>query len=209
MKNTIFLTSDAATVIHDVIRYFDFANKKKTLFIDTSGEDHDGDRPWIDDAYAQMQQCGFDMIRYTITDKTEEEIRKSLKDIHIIYMAGGNTAYLLHRSQQSNFSKIVKDFLMSGGIYIGQSAGSIIAGPDISPLYKPSQDEWFSHLDNSKGYGFVDFIVVPHFGREDKRDAFFQDRIDRIYSDKYKMILLTDRQYIRVQEDGMYKIEEV
>ncbi|EKE10657.1 MAG: hypothetical protein ACD_15C00217G0005 [uncultured bacterium] len=209
MKNNIFLTSDAATVIHDVVKHFDFDNKKKTLFIETSGEAHQGNRRWIDDAKKKMEQLGFDMISYTITDKTEKEIEEALRQVDIVYVAGGNSAYLLCRSQENNFAKVVRKFIEDGGIYIGQSAGSIVAGPNIYPLYKSDHDEWFIKISSFDGYGLVNFIAVPHFGREDKKESFLKHRFSHMYSDKYKFILLTDRQYIRVQEDGMYRIEEV
>lgn len=209
MKNNIFLTSDGATVIHDVVKHFDFENKKKVLFIETSGETHDGGKPWIDNAKKKMKQLGFDIILYTITSKTENEIKKALENIDILYVAGGNTAYLLYQSQENNFAKVSKKFIENGGIYIGQSAGSIIAGPSIYPLYKPENNEWFEKLSNYDGYNLVDFVTVPHFGREDKKKDFFDYKFENLCSEKYKIIFLTDRQYIRVQEDGMYRIEKV
>lgn len=209
MKNNIFLTSDAATVIHDVIKHFDFENNKKVLFVETSGETHQGKRRWIDEAIEKMQQLGFELKNYTITDKTESEIKSAIKNVDIVYVAGGNSAYLLNKSQENNFAKVVKEFIDKGGIYIGQSAGSIVAGPSMKPLYKPKHNEWFQKLSSFDGYGLVDFVIVPHFGREDEKEEFFRHRADQMYTDKYKIILLTDKQYIRVQEDGMYKIEEV
>ena len=209
MKNNIFLTSDAATVIHDVVKHFDFENKKKTLFIETSGEKHEGYKRWIEDAKKKMEQLGFDMINYTITGRTEDEIKEALRQVDIVYVAGGNSAYLLCRSQENSFAKVVRKFIQDGGIYIGQSAGSIVAGPNIHPLYKSDHDEWFVKLSSFDGYNLVDFVTVPHFGREDKKEAFLKHRLSHMYGDKYKFILLTDRQYIRVQEDGMYRIEEV
>ncbi len=209
MKNNIFLTSDAATVVHDVVKHFDFENKKKTLFIETSGEMHEGDKPWIDDARQKMEQLGFEITRYTITGKTESEIEEALSVVDIAYIAGGNSAYLLYQSEENDFAKVIKKFIVKGGIYIGQSAGSIVAGPNIYPLYKSDHDGWFAKLNSFDGYGLVDFIPVPHFGREDKRDQFLKHRFEHMYGEKYKFILLTDKQYIRMQEDGMYRIEEV
>ena len=55
----------------------------------------------------------------------------------------------------------------------------------------------------------VNFTVLPHFGREDTREKYLKHRCKHIFGKDYKIILLTDKQYVRVQEDGMYKIEEV
>ncbi|MFZ2882201.1 MAG: Type 1 glutamine amidotransferase-like domain-containing protein, partial [Candidatus Moraniibacteriota bacterium] len=197
MKNNIFLTSDGATVIHDIVKHFDFENKKKVLFVETSGETHDGEKPWIDNAKKKMKQLGFNLINYTITGKIESEIEEALRAVDILYVAGGDSSYLLYQSQKNNFAKVVKKFIENGGIYIGQSAGSIVAGPNISPLYKPERNKWFEKLNNFDGYGLVDFITVPHFGREDKKKDFFDYKFKNLYSKKYKIIFLTDRQYIR------------
>jgi peptidase E len=101
MKNNIFLTSDAATVIHDVVKHFDFDNNKKVLFVETSGETHLGDKHLIDNARKEMEQLGFEITNYTITDKTESEIKEAIKKVDVLYVAGGNSAYLLYQSQKN------------------------------------------------------------------------------------------------------------
>lgn len=209
MNNNIFLTSDATTVLHDVVKHFDCKQKNKVLFVDTSGEACKEELVWIIGARKKLIELGFDVIDYTITGKTENEIRSVIHGRDVLYVAGGNNAYLLKKSQESSFANIVKDFIESGGVYIGQSAGSIVAGPSIYPACKPSHSEWFKNLEDLDGYGLVDFVVFPHFGRKDKKEQFLDYRFRHAYSEKYKIILLTDRQYIRVQENGMYKIEEI
>jgi dipeptidase E len=209
MKNNIFLTSDATTVIHDVVKHFDFENKKRVLFVETSGEIHEGERPWIDNAKKKMKELGFDVTDYTITGKEESDIEKALSEVDIVYVAGGNNVYLLQKSQESNFEKIIKEFIKKGGVYIGQSAGSVVAGPSIYPAGKKEPREFYDKLDNFDGFNLVDFVIFPHFGRSEKRELFFKKKLPYAYSEKYKIILLTDKQYVRVQEDGMYKIEEV
>ncbi len=42
-----------------------------------------------------------------------------------------------------------------------------------------------------------------------KKENILEQKFPRTYSEDYKLILLTDKQYVRVQEDGMYRIEEV
>ncbi len=209
MKNNIFLTSDAATVMHDVVRHFDVDKNRKMLFIETAGETHKGARPWIDNALEALHSLDFEVIVTTITDKTEDEIRKAVADVDVLYVAGGNAFYLLLQAKKIGFAKIVNNFLNSGGTYIGQSAGSIIAGPDIYPTYKPDKKEIAEELDDFTGFNLVDFVIFPHFGLEETKDKFLNFRFKHAYSENYKIILLTDNQYVRVQEDGMYKIEEV
>ena len=52
-----------------------------------------------------------------------------LKDI--IFVEGGNTFYLLKAMRACNFEKIIRKLLKEGKVYIGASAGSIVAGKTI------------------------------------------------------------------------------
>src|SRR3989344_8897218 len=48
-----------------------------------------------------------------------------------MYVCGGNTFYLLSEVRRTGFDKKIIDFINSGKVYIGESAGSIIVGPHI------------------------------------------------------------------------------
>jgi len=193
----------------DLVQYIDTRKNKKVLFIDTSGEPFDGDTPWIDRSKEEMKRLGFDMTVYTITNKTVEEVERVVAEADIIHMAGGNAFYLLKKVYEVDFLRIMKDLIKRGGIYIGQSAGSYLASPSFEPTLNPSRMEDADKLDSFKCANLVDFTVLPHFGREDTREKYLKHRCKHIFGSGDKIILLTDNQYVRVQEDGMYKIEEV
>lgn len=209
MRNNIFLTSESYNVMHDIVKYIDVPQNKKLLFVDTAGEIKTGDRPWLTQAIDVLKELGFEVIEYTITDKTQNEIEEKLKDVDVLYVAGGDNFYLLKKAQENNFAQIAREFVANGGIYIGQSAGSVIAGPDIYPTYVVGRSKWSEKLDDFTGIGLVDFVILPHFGRENRREMYLEQRLPHAYGEKHKIIPLTDNQYVRVQEDGMYRIEEV
>lgn len=52
----------------------------------------------------------------------------------VIYITGGSTSYLLKRIRQTGFDKIIKAMVFGGKVYVGVSAGSIIAAPNINNL---------------------------------------------------------------------------
>lgn len=56
----------------------------------------------------------------------------SLKGFDVIYVCGGNTYFILDRIRKTGLAQKIKKFVASGGIYLGASAGSIIAGVDIT-----------------------------------------------------------------------------
>ena len=209
MKNNIFLTSESYVVLNDLVQFIDTKKNKKVLFIDTAGEPFDKKTPWIDKSKKEIKRLGFEMTVYTLTDKTIEEVREVVLGTDIIHVAGGSVFYLLEKVYEVDFLQIIREFIERGGIYIGQSAGSYLAGPSTEPAFRPSMAEMMKKLDRFDCANLVDFTVLPHFGREDTRENYLEHRCKHIFGKGDKIILLTDKQYVRVQEDGMYKIEEV
>ncbi len=135
-------------------------------------------------------------------------MRNDLKDVDVIYVSGGNTFYLLEKIKESHFDKVVKDYVKKGKIYIGTSAGSIVAGPDIYPVYYLDAAKEAKKLKNYKGMGLVDFTILPHWGSKHFRKRYLDQRLKHIYKIGYKLILLNDNQYVSIIDDN-YKIIDI
>lgn len=204
----LFLTSSVHAVAHDIARRVNLSKTNKLVFIDTAAEPETGDKTWLKNDRQALVDAGFGVTDYTITGKTLTELKKDLKNYDYIYLSGGNTLYLLQQSQKSGFISLVKDLILrEGKIYIGTSAGSIITGPRC-PDYLLSKKE-MREIKNKKGYGFVNFTVVPHWGSEDFRDLYLKGRLEIAYNaNQVSLILLTDNQYIHVVDD-YYEIIDV
>jgi len=65
---------------------------------------------------------------YDLHYKMEYE---ELSGYDTIYFCGGSTAYLLKRINETGFKTPLQEFINKGGIYIGVSAGSIIAADNL------------------------------------------------------------------------------
>lgn len=61
----------------------------------------------------------------------------------------------------SGFDVLVREFLKGGGIYVGSSAGSIIAGPTVETAGWIS-DENIVNLKDLSGMNLVSFAIAPH-----------------------------------------------
>lgn len=205
----LFLTSSVASVAQDVSNRI---NKEglKLAFILTPVEVEEGDLKWLDDDRNGLKKAGFELTDYTFTGKTKEEIRNFLKDYDGIYISGGNTFWLLEKIQQSGCAQVIRDFVNEGKLYISTSAGSVIAGPDIYPTYRITKAEKAKKLKGYKGLGLVDFVIFPHWGSPLPyfKDNYLNRRLEHAYNKDHKIILLTDNQYIIV-EDDWYKIVDV
>ena len=192
----LFLTSGVHAVAHDISKKVDLSKGNKLVFIDTAAEGEKGDKQWLKNDRKALVDAGFEVADYSITGKSKDELETYLPKFDYIYLSGGNTSYLLQQSQKSGFIPVIKDLVLKKGkTYIGTSAGSIIA-EDIK-------------LDDPKGYGFVNFTILPHWGSEDFKKMYLGKRLETVYKeDQVPLLLLTDNQYVHVQNDQV-KIVDV
>jgi dipeptidase E len=207
MKGRLFLASSINFTGKDIAEKIGGdVTRLKTAFITTAAEgEGPGDMSWLDNDRKGLLDGGFDLFDYTLTDKTSEDIEKDLGDCDVIHVNGGNTFYLLVQARESGFDEFIKKFVDKGGIYIGSSAGSVIASPDIYITRKLETKIYEKELKSFEGFGLVDFIVLPHWASKVFRELYLNHRLDVAYVKGNKIILLTDSQYVLVEGD-MYKI---
>lgn len=205
----LFLTSSASVVIQDIAKIIGKKSHGMRLaFIKTAAEVEEGDKRWLRDDRAALVRVGFEVFDYTVTGKTRNQVKKDLARAQAIFLSGGNTFYLLQQLQRCNGIPIIRERVKDGVFYMGSSAGSIIAGPDIEPVRMADNAVKAPKLKGTKGLGLVDFVVFPHWGSDNFRKIYLDHRLAHAYTTKHKIILLTDNQYVRV-EGNMYTIEEV
>jgi len=132
MKDTLFLASSITHSASAIAKHIRHVSNRRTAFISTAAEGEDGPKTWLSDDRTALEEAGFSLFDYSITEKTPRQLRRDLGSCDIIHVNGGSTFYLLLQAQRSGFIKFIREFVADGGIYIGSSAGSIIAGPDIS-----------------------------------------------------------------------------
>lgn len=201
----IFLTSSVASVADHLYKNF-LADKefKTVLFMDTAAEPElkDGDE-WLQNDLKSLQNQGYQVDRYTVTGQTKEDIEKKIDEYDVLYMCGGNTAYLLNKLRRTGAYEMIIEKVKNGKPYIGTSAGSIIAGPKVPEYFSEEEPE----LEDRKAFNFVNFTMMPHWG-----DAYFEERdIAKRLKIAYQphenpILILTDRQYVQVLENGAFKV---
>lgn len=205
----LFLTSTVDVVAFDIAKKIDVKNNNKLVFITTPADPKGGPHTdWMDDDRKALINVGFDVTDYTIVGKTKEQLEHDLKEYACIYVSGGDTAYMLKQSQKSGFIQVIQDLVNNQGkIYIGTSAGSIIAGSKCPDYLLSKQD--MLDLENKDGYGLVNFTILPHWGSESFRKKYLDTRLSIAYKeDQVPLLLLTDTQYVHVINDT-FKIIDV
>lgn len=204
----LFLTSSIHAVGHDIAKKVDLSKANKLVFIDTASEPK-GEREDLEWQKVDRQilvDAGFVVSDYTITGKSRSQLEDDLEMFDYIYVSGGNTFYLLEQSQKSGFVTLIRELIQEKGkIYIGTSAGSIIAGPKLLDYH---QAEGVT-LEDRNTYNLVNFTVVPHWGSEGFKEKYLGGRIQIVYKeDQVPLLLLTDNQYVHVQ-DGRMEVVDV
>lgn len=207
MKN-LFLTSSNNYVTKDVINYYpNFKKGLRCVFISTAAEVEKGDTTWLDQDRQALIDVGFDVVDFTFTNKDLEAVQRELDPADAILVSGGNTFYLMQEIQRSGSVQYLRDRVESGLVYIGTSAGSIVAGPSIDAVGDLDDRGLAPDLVGDTCLGLTDVIIFPHWG-----SPHFQKRYESCMKNGYKkgkkLILLTDDQYLWVKDDW-YKVMSI
>jgi dipeptidase E len=141
-------------------------------------------------------EMGFNLEEVDIEGKTKSEVMRLLAPKDIIFVEGGNTFYLLKAMRKCGFVKIMRKLLKSGKVYIGSSAGSMVAGRSIKAAGWKNGDRNFVKLMNLRGLNLVPFDVFVHYLPE--HAEIIKKKLPFKWQRK-KLSILTDEQAILVQ----------
>ncbi|WP_103644761.1 Type 1 glutamine amidotransferase-like domain-containing protein [Campylobacter concisus] len=177
----IFLCSYFAEVASKINEVVDFQGKH-VAFIDTAAKFEEVNF-YVDEAVEILENFGARLrhldvscaqsLAVPVSEKDElscnDEILSAISQCDIIYVSGGNTFYLLNELRKSRAAQAIKNAVKAGKIYIGESAGAIVAAPDTR--YATLMDENSQNMSDFTGLNLVDVYVVPHFGCEPFAEA--------------------------------------
>ena len=202
----LFLTSNGTEAIDSIVAKLPKKpSEYKLAFITTASEVELGDLHWLREEKDKLSSVGFNIIEFSITNMSPFEINKKFLDIDIIYLAGGNTFYLLDQVIKTGADVIIRRFIDNGGVYIGSSAGSMIAGIRIDLV--GSIDDITKAPDlKSNGLGIIDSVILPHWGSNHFKDRYYKTFFD-IYVTGVKIIPISDGQYLWVQDDNIKLVQ--
>src|SRR5680860_1472233 len=121
----------------------------------------------INESRKEVENLGF---KATVLNMNESLSIDSLQNFDAFYVCGGNTFSILAKMRDTGIDNFIKSQVLGGSVYLGVSAGSIIAGPDIEIAgWGTDGDSNDVGLINMKGFNFTDTAVFPHFEEERQR----------------------------------------
>ncbi len=202
----LFLASSVSFVMDSMAeRVMKVARNKQLVFIPTAAEVEKGSLSWLHADKQALVDHGFEVNDYTITGKTQKQVQERLQEAGVVCVSGGNTYYLLDQVRKSGFDMVIRHLVSLGMPYIGSSAGSVLAGPNIET--RLDDPHIAPNLKDYKGLALTDVVILPHWGSPYfKKD--YQMEMKTLYGVEQKMVFLTDYQYLHVQGES-YQIISV
>lgn len=117
-------------------------------------------------------------------------------DYDVLYGVGGDVRLLLEDLQECNFRKYLLKFIQTG-IYIGESAGSIVLGEDVKWCYnikKGTHPKYDIAPKTYKALGLTDKNIFPHYNSYSDE---IKERIQRYEeTNNIEITRLADGEYI-------------
>ena len=173
--------------------------KTRVCFITTASYPEE-DKWFVEKDRKRLLELGFKITELDLKQENEKSLKDKLKNFDVIFVEGGNTFYLLKYVRESGFNKTLKSFLDRGGIYLGVSAGSMIAGLNIKSAEWEHIDKNIVGLEDLTGLKLVSFVISVHIDESNIR--IIKECTSKV---NYPVVALTDKQAILV-ENGTQRI---
>lgn len=189
-----------ASLFKDVFQIFiDFANEnlvgKTVTFIPTAAIPDKLDFHII---YSKelLAKMGLIVDELEISTASHSDIVKKLENNEYIYVAGGNTFFLLQEMNRTGTGNLIKTQINTGKLFIGESAGAILVAPDIEYSKDTDNPLMAPNLKSYDALNIVDFYPVPHYN-----DASLKEAVDIViskYGTKLPLVPFSNSQAILV-----------
>lgn len=171
----------------------------RVCFITTASHPEE-DKWFVEKDRKRLLELRFNITELDLKEENEESLKNKLEDFDVIFVEGGNTFYLLKYVRESGFDKVLRSFLDRGGIYLGISAGSMIAGLNIESAEWKNADKNIVDLKDLTGLSLVPFVISVHI--DESNIEGIKECASKV---GYPVIALTDKQAVLV-ENGTQKI---
>ncbi|MEG2053737.1 MAG: Type 1 glutamine amidotransferase-like domain-containing protein [Oscillospiraceae bacterium] len=117
---------------------------------------------YVNSGKKALQKLGITIDVLEISTATPEEIKTKIKKNDFICITGGNTFYLLQELKRTGADKLIIDEVNAGKLYIGESAGAMVASKNVEYAKAMDSVKKAPNLTEYDALGLVDFYPVPH-----------------------------------------------
>lgn len=164
--------------------------------------------PFASAERAKIEAFGYSIIEIRARDMDVEKSDELLDSLDAIYVASGETFALLDALRSSGADQALAERVRAGLPYIGCSAGSIVAGPTVTPLELMDSREAAPDLQDDSGLQLIEQIIVPHAdGQLPPYPPALIQQVLTTYGDRYPLLPLRDDQALLVSAEGAEVID--
>jgi dipeptidase E len=121
------------------------------------------ERPWIALEQDHLRRLGATVREVELSTMDPSAAQEAIGGADGVFVHGGNTFFLLQELQRTGLPELLATFVGSGGLYIGSSAGSIVAGPRIDIVAPTDDPSKAPTVNPSGGLGLVGFVPFVHY----------------------------------------------
>jgi len=179
-------------------------NLMRIAFIPTAANVEEGDKGWLIDDLVNCKKLGeVDIVDISALEKNVWLLR--LKRANVIFVGGGDTAYLMKCIRESGLSEEISDLLKTR-VYVGISAGSIVLSKTLQVSSECLFGLYGDEVDNPpRGLGLIDFHMRPHLNSE-----YFPKVVDenlrKVFADFDEDVYALDDESAVVYDNGKIEI---
>ncbi len=148
-----------------------------------------------------LSEMGLIVDELEISTASHLEIANKLEKNDYIYVAGGNTFFLLQEMNKSGAGNLIQEQIKAGKLYIGESAGAILAAPDIEYARDTDNPHAAPRLKSFEALNVIDFYPVPHYNDDSMKEAV--EEVISKYSSKLHLVPFSNSQAILVTGNEM------
>lgn len=157
--------------------------------------------------FFELYKHGYDWLDIVDPSAADVAWERRLREADVIFVSGGNTFHLLNQARITGLDRWLRDNLKNK-VYVGVSAGSIIATPTIEVASIPPRDNNIPGLTDLSGLNFVDFEIEPHCdqARFLTLENYAKNRPHPLYAlDDQSAVRVEDRK-VQVISRGFWKV---
>ena len=167
MKN-VYLTSGGFNSINNYVSdenvelFKELSTGKKVIIIANAAPETSGNYIARENVKENFLKVGAIQADIVDIDASNTGI---ILDYDIIYVLGGDLKYLIELNTKTDFKEKLMEFLKKG-IYIGESAGSMILTDSVKYAYdlkKGTKPKYDIELESYAGFDLIDLYIFPHF----------------------------------------------
>ena len=202
----MILTSSLYESIELVKKFLDKNTESKEILFIPTATNVDEYKKYIHLTQKAFEDFGYEVENFDVSIFSEEIAKEKLSEAKTVFISGGNTFYLLQELKRKNLTSYLKERIENGLLYIGESAGSVIAAPDIEYASIVDDKTLATELDDYTGLNLVDFYIVPHFEEEPFVES--SRNTVELYKDKLDLKLINNKEAILVENNNFRIVKE-